>query len=387
MSANSAKFFQNVVWSHFLFLTLTPVFTIVGSVYLFPFSAVHWATWLLTFVMFYLTGISIGAGYHRLFSHRAYEASWPVRLILLVFGAASFQGSIKHWCAQHRKHHRYVDTERDPYNIKRGFLYAHMGWVVMKPDFPVTYENIPDLEKDPLVRFQHRFYMPLAIFFGIFFPGIVAALWGNFWAGLIIAGLFRIVVNHHFTFFINSYCHYFGKQTFSDRTTARDSGFIAFFTYGEGYHNFHHSFEVDYRNGYRFWHWDPNKWVIYVLHKIKLAWNLKRVSDYKILAQKLVMQKQKLCERIQSEPCPLSVRERISIVIENSYKKVDLAHQHLFKLKQHYQELKEAKIDALGKNLEHVKSELQLAKMEFNHSLQTWLFLLRHPAQAHLVPC
>ena len=77
-------------------------------------------------------GLSVTAGYHRLFSHKTYQASWPVRLALLVFGAGALENSVLNWCADHRIHHAHVDHDRDPYNITKGFWWAHMGWIFFK---------------------------------------------------------------------------------------------------------------------------------------------------------------------------------------------------------------------------------------------------------------
>lgn len=365
------KFMSRFQWSHLLFLTLTPLIALFGTIWVYQTGQVHWATWVLFFVMLYATGCGIGAGYHRLYSHRAYQASWPVRLFLLFFGAAAFEGSIKHWCAQHRNHHRYVDTDQDPYNIKRGFWYAHCGWVVLKPKIPVEYSNIKDIGRDPLAEFQHRFYIPIAALVSFLLPALIASLWGNFLAGLFIAGVLRLVLNHHFTFLINSYCHFFGKKTFSDVTTARDSAFIAFFTYGEGYHNFHHTFETDYRNGYRPWHWDPNKWLIYFYSLLGLARGLKRTDEYRILAAKLEMEKYILEQRWTRFVPADKWQQKIKPVVERTFAQLQEAHQKFRQLSKQY---KEQKID-------HLLDQLQKAKKDFQTAMQEWRLIVegQHP--------
>jgi stearoyl-CoA desaturase (delta-9 desaturase) len=142
-----------------------------------------------------------------------------------------------------------------------------------------------DLWKDPLVRFQHRFYLPVAIPMAFGVPMAIASFWGDPWGGLLIAGLARIVVNQHLTFAINSVCHSIGEQPYSDRHTARDNWVTAVFTYGEGYHNFHHEFASDYRNGLKVYAWDPTKWLIYSLWKMRLVSEV-RVTDAGIIAAK-----------------------------------------------------------------------------------------------------
>ncbi len=115
--------------------------------------------------MFFLfaCGISITAGYHRLWSHRAYGAHWSVRLFFMIFGAMALQNSILIWGSQHRTHHRFVDdVDKDPYSAKRGFWFSHMGWILRNyPSGRNDFTNARDLERDPIVMFQHRYYLPL----------------------------------------------------------------------------------------------------------------------------------------------------------------------------------------------------------------------------------
>src|SRR6266480_465942 len=94
----------------------------------------------------------------------------------------------------------------------------------------------------------------------------------------------RIVVLQHCTFLINSACHTIGRQPYSTKCSARDSFFLALFTFGEGYHNYHHEFQYDYRNGVKPWQWDPTKWLIWVLSKLGVTSHLRRVPAEKIAA-------------------------------------------------------------------------------------------------------
>lgn len=284
---------KKINWANLLFLSTTPLVAIIGVSILLWKGTLHWGTWILTAAMAMATGLSITAGYHRLFTHRSYEASWPLRLFFLIFGAASFENSAKHWCSDHREHHRHVDCDPDPYNIKKGFWHAHIGWIFFKKDPAHSFDNIADLLRDPLIRFQDRFYYPIAVLAGFALPMGIASLWGDLWGGLLLAGMARVVFNHHATFLINSYCHFIGKQPYSDKDTSKDSWLMAFLTYGEGFHNFHHAFQADYRNGFRFFHWDPTKWTIWILAKLRLARNLRRIPKEKILQAKLRLKEKK----------------------------------------------------------------------------------------------
>src|SRR5262245_44763129 len=151
------------------------------------------------------TGLGATGGSLRLSSHRSYRAPWPTRFVLLLLGGASFEESALSWCRDHRKHHRFLDQQEDPYSIAHGFWHAHFFWMFHKaPDG----ERWPaDLWSDPLLRLQHRFYLPAAALVGLALPAGIAALWGDAWGGFLIAGFTRIVVNHHLTFAINSVAH------------------------------------------------------------------------------------------------------------------------------------------------------------------------------------
>ena len=250
------------------------------------------ASVVVALALLWAGGLAITAGYHRLWSHRTYNAHWTVRILYMLFGAMSLQNSILIWGSQHRTHHRYVDDwDKDPYSAKRGFWFSHMGWILR--DYPSgenDFSNARDLERDPIVMFQHRWYVPLTIFMNI--PFVLALGWlvGDVWGVFLLGSVLRLVVNHHFTWFINSLAHMWGTQPYTDENTARDNPALAFLTYGEGYHNFHHIFQNDYRNGIRWWHWDPTKWLIAALSFTGLADGLKKVPDLWIQRAQIAME-------------------------------------------------------------------------------------------------
>lgn len=283
-----------------LFLTISPIVALGGSMWWIATGRVHPETLLLAAGMAMLTGLGITAGYHRLFAHRSYSARAPVRLVLLLAGAAGIEESAWSWCRDHRRHHRFIDRDGDPHDIRRGFWHAHLLWMFRKDAWRGGDPGAGDLWKDPLVRLQHRFYLPLAILMGFFLPAAIALLWGDLWGGLLIAGLVRIVVNHHCTFAINSICHTFGSQPYSDRHSARDNWVTALLTYGEGYHNFHHEFPSDYRNGVKPSAWDPSKWLIVLLWRLRLASDLRTADRETIAYRKVLMQEKRLAQALRS---------------------------------------------------------------------------------------
>ncbi|MBY8964629.1 fatty acid desaturase [Algiphilus sp.] len=271
-------------WPAVIMFALTiPLGLIVAPLYILATDPSPWL-YAWAFGLFWLTGISITAGYHRYWAHRSYRARAPLRWFLMLFGGMALQNSILVWASMHRVHHRHVDdTESDPYSIKRGFWFAHMGWMLRDyPSGDIDTSGARDLESDPLVAFQHRYYVPLAVGMNLLVPGLIGALHGDIIGGLLIAGALRLVLVHQITFFINSLAHYWGKRPFTRANTARDNGVIALLTFGEGYHNFHHLFQWDYRNGIRWWQFDPTKWLIAGAARVGLASDLKRVPEFKI---------------------------------------------------------------------------------------------------------
>lgn len=257
------------------FLMLTPVIAIAGTAahtYFYGFEL--WMP-LLTLAMYAAVGISICAGYHRFFSHKSYEAARPLQLFYAVFGAMAAQNSILLWSSSHRTHHQYVDRDWDPYSIRRGFWWAHILWIFHKHEAPDVEGNARDLLANPIVRWQARWYKVLVIVGGFGLPTLVGALFGNALAGLLWGGFLRLVVIHHTTFFVNSLAHYLGEPRYNAEVSARDNWLVALLTLGEGYHSFHHRFPADYRNGIRWFHWDPAKWFIAALRPLGLTSDLR----------------------------------------------------------------------------------------------------------------
>lgn len=278
-------------WFHTGLLTIIPALMIYG---LFTVK-ITLPTVILSFIMYFWTGLGITGGYHRLWSHRAFQARWFVRLMLCLGGGGAFEGSAKWWCRNHRAHHRYTDTERDPYNAKRGFFYAHLGWMLVKQKAKcIGYADISDLNRDPMILWQHKYYPQVALGVGVVLPVVIASFWGDIAGGFFYACMARIFFVHHATFFVNSLAHTLGDKTYSDLHTAFDSFITALLTLGEGYHNYHHEFPQDYRNGILPYHYDPTKWLISGLSFFGLTYNLKAISDEEIEKAKLQMTQRNL---------------------------------------------------------------------------------------------
>lgn len=274
-------------WVNTAFLVITPLLALV----LVPWQLWHGGFKLVDFVIFFvmmkLSGLSVTAGYHRLFSHQTYEASPVVKFFFLLFGAGAFQNSAFKWSSDHRYHHRFVDKEGDPYSIKKGFFHAHMGWVFYNDPTERSFDNAKDLSNDPLVAWQHKHYLLLSVLTGFVLPTLIGWCFGRPMAGFVWGGLFRVIYVHHGTFLINSLAHTTGPRPYSTKSSARDNWWLAFFTNGEGFHNFHHTFANDYRNGLKWFHWDPTKWLILSLESLGLSYDLQRTPDAHILKARL----------------------------------------------------------------------------------------------------
>ena len=244
----------------------------------------HLAAWIWFAVFLCINELAITCGYHRLFAHATYEAKPALKIAYLICGAMALQNSALLWSANHRTHHRYIDDpERDPYCARRGFWFSHIGW--MLHDYPSGAPDLSvvrDLQNDRWVSLQHRHYVPLALSLNFGLPLLVGWACGDILGTFLLAGVLRLVFSHHLTFCINSLAHMVGTQPYTGDNTARDNGIVAMLTFGEGYHNFHHMFAHDYRNGVRWWQWDPSKWLIAALSWCGLAKNLKRVPWFRI---------------------------------------------------------------------------------------------------------
>jgi len=281
--------------------------TFVAAVTIVPwYGIVHgfngWA-WLFFGIFIVLNGIGIGSGYHRLWSHRTYEAHPALKWFLAVMGGMSLQNSIIIWSARHRVHHRDVDdNDKDPYSIGRGFWFAHIGW--MLKDYPsgeVDYSIVRDLERDPVAAWQHRWYWTLVLVTNVVLPLLLGWMTGDMLGMFLLAGVARLVITHHVTFFINSLAHMWGRQPYTDENTARDHHLIALITYGEGYHNYHHIFQSDYRCGIRWWHLDINKWFISTCALLGLVRNRKRAPAFKVLRARLNMEFKVARQKLEQE--------------------------------------------------------------------------------------
>jgi stearoyl-CoA desaturase (delta-9 desaturase) len=363
-----------------LFVNIS-VFVITGliALVLVPFEAiVHGfdrAEIIACVFLIYFSGMSITAGYHRLWSHKAYEANGLVRAVLAVGGAMALQNSILHWCSDHRIHHRHVDdNERDPYSAKKGFWYSHIGWMLRdyQRERYSDYSNCRDLQKDKIVMWQHNHYLAIMLTANFGIPILLGWLNGDIWGMLLLAGVFRLVVVHHVTFLINSLAHIWGRQPYTDSNTAKDNDLIAFFTFGEGYHNFHHIFEYDYRNGIKWWQFDPTKWLIRGLAFLGWTKNLRRCPEERIEKAKVAMQLKQAQERASS----LHNADELLVKIQAEYELLAQKMTEYYSAKKQLMELKKQSLQRSYKSME-IYQKYQELKTNLAEQKQAWLTVRR----------
>ncbi|MDH5562468.1 MAG: acyl-CoA desaturase [Nitrospirota bacterium] len=262
----------------FLF-SLILLATVVGLpvyAYFYDFS---WVDWTMFVSLYLITGLGITVGYHRLLTHRSFKCPDWVKMAFLIAGGMALENSALRWCGDHLRHHSRCDKAEDPYNATLGFWHSHCGWIFWKDPYrDPKYQA--RLLQDPLVVWQNRYYLPIVLT-GLFLPFFVGLLYNGWIGGIgcfLLAGLARTFFVLNSTFFINSICHIWGDQPHGTSNSSRDSWWISLLTFGEGYHNYHHMYQSDYRNGIRWYDFDPSKWLIWTLSKIGLAYDLRRQS-------------------------------------------------------------------------------------------------------------
>lgn len=294
-----------IIWTNVLLFSITFLIAAIAVPAYAVLVGFSWFEIIATVLCLGYCGMSITAGYHRLWAHKTYDAHPLLQWIFAIGGAFALQNSALHWSSDHRVHHKFVDhNDKDPYSAKRGFWYSHIGWMLREyqQEQYHDYSNVRDLQNNRIVMWQHRNYLWLTIATNIGIPLVLGLLTDSVLGCLLSIGVLRLVLSHHFTFFINSLAHIWGNQPYTDGNTARDNGILAFLTYGEGYHNFHHIFEFDYRNGIRWWQFDPTKWLIKGCSFVGLTRNLKVCPEDKIAKALAAMQLKRAKEKISLLP-------------------------------------------------------------------------------------
>lgn len=238
-----------IVWRNVVLMVALHISAIYG-LYLLPQAKLKTLVW--TLVLYWLSGIGITAGAHRLWSHRSYKAKLPLRILLALLNSLAFQNDIIEWARDHRVHHKYSETDADPHNAKRGFFFAHIGWLMVRkhPDVKKKGQqlDISDLLADPVLRFQRKFYLPSVVLFCFVVPTVVPVyFWGeDVITAYIICALFRYCAILNATWLVNSLAHLWGMKPYDIRINPSENSLVATVAMGEGFHNYHHTFPQDY---------------------------------------------------------------------------------------------------------------------------------------------
>jgi stearoyl-CoA desaturase (delta-9 desaturase) len=360
-------------WRNICLLTFVHVVALGGLAVYIPARGLPRPVMIAALVLTVSTIFAVSAGYHRLFSHRAYEAHRALRFLLLALGAGAFQNSALVWAANHRRHHSRTDSDIDPYNAGRGFWYSHIGWIVRKPDPRIQPVPVPDLERDPLVAWQHRHYALISVAVGVGLPVLLGLAVGDLWGGFIVGGAARLVLVYHATFSINSFAHRFGSQPYSDNNSSRDNVLTALFSMGEGYHNFHHTFPADYRNGVEPHQFDPTKWVLWTLAWLGVVRSLRRTPPPAIVRARLRMDER----RLAAQELPQAARQHL----QQLRVFVDDALTRWHELVAQYQGKRNEATEQARQVLASLRVEMRAVGRDVRGAYARWKRLVRSPGE------
>ncbi|WP_434361414.1 fatty acid desaturase [Parasalinivibrio latis] len=362
-----------IIWLNVAVFALTFLIAVIGTPLWAIYHGFDWIQLLMLIAAFSFCGLSITAGYHRLWAHKTYQAHPAIRFVYALGGAFALQNSALHWSSDHRIHHKHVDdNDVDPYSAKRGFWFSHIGWMLRHyhAERYSDYTNCRDLQKDAIVMWQHKYYLALVLLTNFGIPIMFGLIHGDFWGSIILIGFTRLVLSHHTTFFINSLAHIWGSQPYTDRNTARDNGVLAFFTFGEGYHNFHHIFENDYRNGIHWWQFDPTKWMIKSFSWMNLASGLRTTPEDKIEKALAKMELQRLQSYLSRKPdCSYRLE-----ILQQEYDALLTKLTDYYSVKKRIIELRKRKLLKKVENAELVQQYKDL-KLRFNQQKRSWQVL------------
>ena len=377
-------FIKKIQWFTFPFLSLTVILGVGGLVYYIPRYGVHPLEPIACAVYVFVVAMVISGGYHRYFAHKTFQCHSILKVFYLIVGAAAFQQSALVWASDHRFHHRYVDTDKDPYNIKKGFWWAHVGWMLAKdPESRSTLlDNVPDLAKDKWVMGQHKYWVWISIPLAFGIPLLIGFLIGRPMGMLLWAGILRIVITHHTTFTINSVAHKFGTQPYSDRNSARDVWWLAPFLCGENYHNYHHCFQGDYRNGVRWYHYDPTKWALWLLSHTPLVREPHRAPSHLILRARLEMDLKRLEQKMKTAPGEFWVPLKTRLI--GMRKMLEETAELCSRAERNYQEFRHNVADRSRESVGHAKAALHEKEAALKLLLAQWRRII---SQSLGAPC
>ena len=330
-----------------------------------------WLELSLLIMGYYGANISVGVGLHRLWSHDTYKANKYLEFILAVFAAGTLQGPALSWASNHFRHHSYTDTENDPHsstkynNRLQAFLWSHMGWMLAGNGSFQSIDRVTmvKLGRNIILRWQLQHYWAIAITMNTIVPALVGFLLGKTmlyaYAGYLFIGAGR-ALQQQATFCVNSLCHFVGKRHYY-KGSAGDIWWMAIFLLGENWHNFHHAFPSDYRNGHKWYQFDVHKWIIFALEKVGLASELKRTTKLRVEAKMAQTAKQSVELKANGLN---TLQDRVNQLVENLQTRFN-------EIENLSVDLKKRMFNSLSKaqnNLNLIKSQLAISLKDLDRS-------------------
>ena len=278
---------------HFVLFDLIPLGAAVVAVPVLAIIGVTWIGISLFAIMWVLNLVGIEIGYHRLFSHGAFEASPRLRAALVALGSMGAQGPVVSWASNHRHHHQHSDTPEDTHTphgvgpLWRRFAHAHVTWKWSYP-YPSPSHYTPGLVRDPVViRTSRRYTTWIAL--GLLVPAAIGALVGGARGaleGLLTGGVLRLVIGQHATWCINSLCHLVGTRPFRTGDRSTNNAWLALPTLGGSWHNNHHAFPTTASNQLAWWQLDPCGWIIRGFAALGWASDVKKPTRSQVIAKR-----------------------------------------------------------------------------------------------------
>jgi stearoyl-CoA desaturase (delta-9 desaturase) len=362
---------DKISWPTTLFILGYHLFLLIALPIYFIYYTPSWPLIAISLAIVFICGIGITAGYHRLYAHSTYKTNRFVEFIFLFITSVATQGSALRWASDHRMHHAFVDTDKDPYSVKKGFMHAHILWM-FKNFKSVDPKVVADLLKNPLLVFQDRHYVFCMVASNAIVFLAVGWLLNDYLGAFLFAWWARLLVSHHSTWCINSLAHMWGSQNFSQEHSAVDNYLISFITYGEGYHNYHHSFANDYRNGIRWYHYDPGKWVIWGLSKIGMARDLKKISNFRITKHLVNEHMEKLIEALKNT-IHFELNDRVSKIGNRLLDEIN----NLQTLYENYKVIPRSEAKA-------IREQIRQSKKVWKQNWKEWKMIIRDVNQAKI---
>jgi stearoyl-CoA desaturase (delta-9 desaturase) len=278
---------STAMWLATLVAVVVPFLGLVAAAVSLWGRGFSWVELGLLLGMYALTAVGITVGFHRLFTHRAFEANRIVQFVLAALGSMAVEGTLLRWVATHRCHHQHSDQPSDPHSphhqgrgllgLLRGAWHAHLGWIFLA-DPPGLDRYVKDLRQNRLLRTASALF-PLWVALGLLLPAVLGGLlmmsWWGALLGLLWGGLARVFLVHHLTWSVNSVCHLWGGRPFRTADQSRNNFVVGVLGFGEGWHNNHHAFPTSARYGLRWWQIDVGYWVIRALTLVGLAWEVR----------------------------------------------------------------------------------------------------------------